>query len=67
MALAVEEEFPGAIVARFSGWCLCEVNSAKAKNYPKSFLGDVIGEKLEAAFPGHVFYFNHFKVEELPA
>jgi hypothetical protein len=65
MALALEEVLPGAIVARFSGWCLCEVNSEKAKNFPKNFLPEFIMEKLEAAFPGQKFYFNQFKVEEL--
>ena len=54
LALALEETLPGTIVARFQYWLLCEVNGEKAKNFPKSFLRDLIGEKLEAAFPGHV-------------
>jgi len=65
MALALEEVLPGTIVARFSGWVLCEVNSEKAKNFPKNFLPEFVMDRLEAAFPGQRFYFNQFKVEEL--
>jgi hypothetical protein len=67
LALALEETLPGSIVGRFqSCWLLCEVNGPRAKNFPKNFLGDVIDEKLEVAFPGQHFYHTAFTVEELP-
>lgn len=67
LALKLEEMLPGTVVGRFqSCWLLCEVNSARARNYPRDYVDPLIGEWLEEVFPGVRFFHEQFTVTELP-
>ena len=65
LALALEETLPGACVARFQNWLLCEAVEKKARNFPRNFLPEFVQDELEAAFPGQRFPFTAFEIEEL--
>jgi hypothetical protein len=52
MALALEATLRETCVARFESWLLFE---AKEKQPSSTKLSDLLGQKLEAAFPGAGF------------
>jgi hypothetical protein len=69
LALALEEMFPGTTVARLQSWLLIDAAKgatgflAHSAAFPTSpGVGDLIGEKLEAAFPGMRLYSHHFEI-----
>jgi hypothetical protein len=55
-ALAVEENSPSIVAARFQDWLLCV-------GKPKARLTDIVCEKLEAAFPGSAFQLEFEEVQ----
>jgi hypothetical protein len=55
-ALTIDELLPNACVARFQDWLVCKGNKAKALS------GEMIAQKLAAAFAGQSF---NIRIEEI--